>query len=94
MKNATNPVDRVKSMNQAPRCLAKTRRGTPCQSPAIRGRKRCRIHGGKSPGAPRGKRHGQYKHGGYTIEALEENRRFRDMFREIKTVLTMTEEVL
>lgn len=31
------------------RCLAKTRRGTPCQKPAIRGRTRCQLHGGHSP---------------------------------------------
>ncbi len=30
------------------RCLAKTRRGTPCQNPAIRGPNRCRLHGGRS----------------------------------------------
>ena len=32
------------------RCLAKTRRATLCQKPAIRGRGRCQLHGGKSTG--------------------------------------------
>ena len=32
------------------RCLAKTRRGTLCQNPAIGGRTRCKLHGGKSTG--------------------------------------------
>ena len=32
------------------RCLAKTRQGTPCQNPAVTGRNRCRMHGGKSTG--------------------------------------------
>ena len=32
------------------RCLAKTRRGTPCQNPAIGGRTRCKLHGGRSTG--------------------------------------------
>ena len=32
------------------RCLARTRRGSPCQNPAIRGRSRCKLHGGKSTG--------------------------------------------
>ena len=32
------------------RCLAKTRRGTPCQNPAIPGPNRCRLHGGRSTG--------------------------------------------
>ena len=33
------------------RCLAKTRRGTLCRNPAIRGPNRCRMHGGLSTGA-------------------------------------------
>lgn len=37
--------------NAAPRCGAKTRQGKPCRSPAIRGKRRCRIHGGASTGA-------------------------------------------
>ena len=32
------------------RCLAKTRRGTLCQNPAIGGRTRCKLHGGRSTG--------------------------------------------
>jgi hypothetical protein len=32
------------------RCLAKTRQGTPCQNPAIRGPNKCRLHGGMSSG--------------------------------------------
>ena len=32
------------------RCLAKTRRGTLCQNPAIGGRNRCKLHGGLSTG--------------------------------------------
>jgi hypothetical protein len=41
--------------NQALRCGAKTRKpeGFPCQAPAMPNR-RCRMHGGKSPGAPKG----------------------------------------
>ena len=32
------------------RCLAKTRRSTPCQKPAITGKGRCQLHGGRSTG--------------------------------------------
>ena len=35
------------------RCGAKTRKGTPCQNPAMKGKARCRNHGGKSTGAER-----------------------------------------
>jgi hypothetical protein len=34
----------------APRCGARTRAGCPCRSPAIHGKLRCRMHGGRSPG--------------------------------------------
>ena len=39
------------------RCLAQTGKGTPCQNPAIRGRTRCKLHGGRSTGprTPEGK---------------------------------------
>lgn len=51
-------------LNAAPRCLAKTRGGSPCQSPAVKGKARCRMHGGaKGTGAPAGERNGAYRHG-------------------------------
>ena len=53
---------------KARRCLARTRSGKPCQSPAVAGRKRCRMHGGTNPGAPRGNRNA-FKHGYYSMEA-------------------------
>jgi hypothetical protein len=39
------------------RCLAKTHRGTPCQKAALKGKTRCRLHGGLSngPWTPEGK---------------------------------------
>jgi hypothetical protein len=36
---------------KAPRCGAKNRKGLPCRCPAMRGKQRCRLHGGKSTGA-------------------------------------------
>ena len=35
---------------RAPRCGARTRGGAQCRAPAMRGRRRCRLHGGKSTG--------------------------------------------
>ena len=51
------------------RCGAKTRLGTACQKPALRGKNRCQLHGGKSTGA-KGKRNGNYRHGRFTKEAI------------------------
>ena len=51
---------RLSNMRQAARCLARTRRGTPCQCPAMKGRRRCRIHGGaEGSGGPKGERNGE-----------------------------------
>ena len=70
---------RLGNLRQAPRCGAKTRAGTPCQCPAMRGRRRCRLHGGLSPGAPRGARNGNYTDGDWTAEAIEERRWARSL---------------
>jgi hypothetical protein len=56
--------------HESPRCLAKTRRGTECQSPALRGKKRCRLHGGHSTGAPKGNRNA-WKHGARSAETMK-----------------------
>ena len=45
-------------------CGAKTRRGTSCQSFTMPNG-RCRMHGGTSPGAPKGNRNA-WKHGKYS----------------------------
>lgn len=52
----------------SPRCGARTRRGATCLSPAVRGKRRCRMHGGaKGSGAPRGSQNA-LKHGYNTHE--------------------------
>jgi hypothetical protein len=58
----------------APRCGARTRAGCPCRAPAIRGKLRCRMHGGRSTG-PRTEeglarlRASRTIHGHYSAEA-------------------------
>ena len=64
-----DPMNRSLSpMDRAPRCCAKTRSGGVCQSPAVKDRRRCRLHGGKSPGGPLGSANGRYKTGRFTKE--------------------------
>ncbi|WP_336491070.1 HGGxSTG domain-containing protein [Methylobacterium nigriterrae] len=67
-------------MHLSPRCGAKTRSGRPCCSPAMPNG-RCRMHGGASPGAPKGERNGMYRHGGYTNEAVELRRELNEWVR-------------
>lgn len=52
---------------KAPRCLAQTRAGKLCQSPAVHGKRRCRMHGGTNPGAPSGNNNA-WKHGAYSAD--------------------------
>jgi hypothetical protein len=58
------------------RCGAKTRAGRSCRCLAMPNG-RCRIHGGASPGAPRGAANGRFTDGYWTHEALEERRFIR-----------------
>ena len=66
-----------------PRCLARTRGGTPCQKAAATGKKRCRMHGGaKGSGAPPGERNGSYRHGLFTLGAIAERHALRAFIRD------------
>ena len=71
----------------APRCGAKTRVGRPCQAPAARGKKRCRMHGGAAgSGAPMGNKNA-LKHGMYTREAIAVRKALARMMREFRETL-------
>jgi hypothetical protein len=70
---------RISNLRGARRCGARNRAGTSCQCPAMRGRERCRLHGGRSTGAPKGARNGNYKDGTFTAEAIEERQWVKSM---------------
>ena len=89
MKKKTKPMERSTReplpLRLAPRCLARTRSGTPCQKPAAKGKKRCRLHGGaEGSGAPCGERNGSYRHGLYTREAIAERKAMRELIRSFR----------
>ena len=65
-----NPMDRVpRLLTNAPLCQARNRAGKPCRCPAMKGKARCKLHGGaRGSGAPKGERNGMWRHGGYTSE--------------------------
>jgi hypothetical protein len=74
-------------MRASPRCGAKTRAGGACRSPASRGKKRCRKHGGgPGSGAPRANRNAR-KHGRFTEEAIGERRLIRAVLGEARKLL-------
>jgi len=68
-------------LNQAPRCHARTRQGTPCRQPAVSGKVRCRMHGGaEGIGGQPGNRNA-LKHGHYTAEAIAQRREVAALIR-------------
>src|SRR6516164_8251236 len=74
------------SLQMAKRCGAKTRTGRSCQSPVVKGCKRCRMHGGAHGSrAPSGERNGNYRHGLYTAEAIAERKAIRVWLRSLRT---------
>jgi glucans biosynthesis protein len=71
-------------LREASRCGARTRQGNPCQSPVVKGKRRCRMHGGaQGSGAPKGTRNGNYRHGFYTAEAVAERRVLKALIRKL-----------
>jgi len=52
---------------------------------------RCRLHGGLSPGAPKGNRNA-LKHGRYTAEALARRREVAALIRAIKGLAGAADE--
>jgi hypothetical protein len=74
-------------MNQAPRCHARTRRGTLCQSPTVQGKARCRMHGGTDGiGTPPGNQNA-FRHGRYTAEAIARQREVAALLRACRDQL-------
>ncbi len=84
---AGNHKRNVDPMLSSPRCGAKTRRDRPCKSPAVLGKKRCRMHGGaKGSGAPVGNQNA-LKHGLYTEKAIQERKAIRQLIRDAEALI-------
>jgi hypothetical protein len=87
LKNGNRPGN----PDNAPRCGAKTRAGTPCRAAAMKNG-RCRMHGGKSTG-PRTQegieriRASRTKHGRYSQAAIARRREARALICSIRALL-------
>jgi uncharacterized protein YjcR len=71
-------------LHRSPRCEAKTRSGKLCRSPAM-ANGRCRMHGGPSPGAPKGNQNA-FRHGRYSALCVQERRRVAALIREMQEI--------
>jgi glucans biosynthesis protein len=81
-------ASRLANMAAAPRCQAKTRAGGSCRSAVVRGKARCRMHGGaKGSGGQRGKRNGVYKDGAWTNEAKAHTKQAQALIKRVRRLL-------
>jgi len=81
------------------RCGAQTRRGSECQRPAYKYNGRCGLHGGRSTGAKTAEglkriSEANLKHGRYTKDKLERQRRAAEAGRECKAKLKIIKQRL
>lgn len=80
----------MQSANAAPRCTAKSKRsGLQCKAPAINGKRVCRMHGGKSAGAPCGHLHGRCIHGRQTREAKNARKEIQNLIRAARQLAAL-----
>jgi hypothetical protein len=74
-------------MLTSPRCGAKTRSGGSCRSPAVRGKRRCRMHGGApGSGAPKGNQNAR-RQGLFTGSAIAERKQVQALLGEARELL-------
>jgi uncharacterized protein YjcR len=74
-------------MLASPRCGAKTRSGGACRSPAVHGKKRCRMHGSaQGTGAPKANQNAR-RHGLFTGNAIAERRQIQALLGEARKLL-------
>jgi hypothetical protein len=85
---------RLSNLAKARRCGARTRAGSACKQAAVRGRARCRMHGGaKGSGGPRGDRNGNFKEGLWTRESVDQRKAMRARVKEVRALLRAIEKV-
>jgi hypothetical protein len=74
------------AFESAPRCNAKTRHnnGSPCRSPPVRGKNRCRMHGGAKGSGAKHNNQNALKHGLTTREAKLHRREIREAIKQWK----------
>ena len=75
------PVQGRSPMHLSPRCGARTRNGSPCRSPAVRGKRRCRMHGGAAGSGGQAGNKNALKHGMRTAEVAGLRRAVRGLLR-------------
>jgi hypothetical protein len=82
-----NHARNIHPMETSPRCGAKTRSGGSCRAPALRGKRRCRMHGGApGSGAPRGNKNAR-RNGLFTSDAIAGRKQIQAVLGEARKLL-------
>ena len=83
----SNDAPTTGPMLASPRCGAKIRTGGWCRAPAVRGKRRCRMHGGApESGAPR-RNHNARKHGLFAADAIAERKQIEAVLADARKLL-------
>jgi len=87
MRTRKEALDALALAHAAPRCGAKTRKGSPCRQAATAGKRRCRMHGGApGSGAPKGNQN-RLVHGHYSAGAVAARRLLRELMRNARDLV-------
>jgi len=83
----SNHAPNTGPMLASPRCGANIRSGGSCRSPSVRGKKRCRMHGGApGSGAPSGNQTAR-RRGLFTRQAIAERKQIGALLDEARKLL-------
>jgi hypothetical protein len=83
----SNPAPDIYPMLASPRCGAKIRSGGSCRSPALRGKRRCRMHGGAPrSGGQKGNQNAR-RHGVFTGKAIAERKQIQALLGETRKLM-------
>ena len=83
----SNDAPATGPMLASPRCGAKIRSGGSCRAPAVRGKKRCRMHGGTPRSRAPGRNQNARKHGLFTRDAIAERKQVQALLADTRKLL-------
>lgn len=92
MKTTSCTESKHYAFDNAPRCGAKTKHnnGNPCRSPAVRNKKRCRIHGGAKGSGARIGNANALKHGGTSSKIKKLKKNIKQLLHDSHNLLNNT----
>jgi hypothetical protein len=86
-RSTDEPMQKRSPMHLSPRCGARTRGGSPCRSPAVKGKRRCRMHGGAAGSGGQAGNRNALKHGLRTAEVAGLRRAVRELLAEARALV-------